>query len=189
MATPILSTGISRRTMLAGSIAAPAGLLPLVSALATLPASAFPVPTSDTDTELFRRIATAESLRNQHARARRLRDRRRAAMQAHDDLPPLPWRGPFRHRDPSAWLRCAEAFECYAMAVRAAVAVPACTVAGLHAKLALATIASRRGGARVYMYEDREWLEAALADLERLADRERHRGWADGPASQDRVPA
>jgi len=187
MATSILSTGISRRTMLAGSMAAPAGLLPLVSALATLPASAFLVPTSDT--ELFRRIATAESLRNQHARARRLRDRRRAMMDACEDLPPLPWRGPFQHRDPSAWLHCAEAFERYATAVRAAVAVPACTVAGVHAKLTLAAIASRRGGARVYMYEDREWLEAALADLERLADRERHRGWAGGPASQDRVPA
>lgn len=64
-------------------------------------------------------------------------------MDARDDLPPLPWRGPFRHRDPVAWLHCAETFERYATAVRAAVAVPAHKIAGVHAKLALATIASR----------------------------------------------
>lgn len=188
MADYTLSTGISRRSMLLGSVLAPSLALPLLAAHAALPEPTSNRPDHGADAELFRRIAVAERLRNEHARARRLRDRRRAAMDAGDDLPPLPWRGPFRHRGPVAWLDCAEAFERYATAVRAAVAVPAHTIAGVHAKLALAVIASRRGGARIYMYEDREWLEAALADLERLADRERHRGWAGG-AAQDRVPA
>lgn len=162
-------TGISRRSMLLGSTLAPSLGLPLLAAQATLPEPTPNRPDHGADAEVFRRIAVAERLRNKHARARRLRDRRRAAMDAPDDLPPLPWRGPFRYRDRVAWLECAEAFERYATAVRDAVAVPAYTVAGVHAKLALATIASRRGGARIYMYEDREWLEAVHADLERLA--------------------
>ncbi|HEX9868385.1 MAG TPA: hypothetical protein VGC99_07270, partial [Candidatus Tectomicrobia bacterium] len=111
MATPTLSTGISRRSMLLGSALAPSLALPFLSALAVLPARASPPAGRGTDMELFRRIAVAERLRNEHARARRLRDRRRAAMDAGDDLPPLPWRGPFRHRDPAAWLDCAKAFE------------------------------------------------------------------------------
>jgi hypothetical protein len=72
--------------------------------------------------------------------------------------------------DPALWRHWWDSFERYADAVRAAVAVPADTVAGAHAKLALAVIASRRGGARVYMYEDREWLEIALAALGRIAE-------------------
>ena len=163
-----LSTGISRRSMLLGSVLAPSLTLPLLAAHAALPKTTLNRPGHGADAELFRRIVVAERWRNEHARARRLRDRRRAAMDTRIDLPPLPWRGPFRHSDPLAWLHCAKNFERYAKAVRAAVAVPAHTIAGVHAKLALATIASRRGGARVYMYEDREWLETVLADLERL---------------------
>ena len=168
MADYTLSTGISRRSMLLGGVLVRSLALPLLAVHAFLPEPTSNRPDHGADAKLFRRIAVAERLRNQHARARRLRDRRHATMDARDDLPPLPWRGPFRYRDPVAWLDCAEAFERYATAVRDAVAVPAYTVAGGHAKLALATIASRRGGARVYMYEDREWLETTLADLERL---------------------
>lgn len=63
-------------------------------------------------------------------------------------------------------------------------AVPADSVAGIHAKLGLAVIASRRGGARVYMYENREWLEGTLADLWRLAS-----GGIGTVASDDGEPA
>lgn len=168
MADYTLSTGFSRRSMLLGSTLAPSLALSLLAAPVTLPEPTSNPSDRAADAELFRRIAVAERLRNEHARAGRLSGRRRVAIDARNDLPPLPWRGPFQDRDPVAWLHCAEAFECYATAVRDAVAVPAYTVAGVHAKLALAAVASRRGGARIYMYEDREWLEAALADLERL---------------------
>src|SRR3546814_3869032 len=62
-----------------------------------------------------------------------------------------------------------ETFELYAAAVRVAVAVPAHTVVGIRAKLALVIIAARPEHARIYMYDDREWLEAVLGDLARLA--------------------
>jgi len=166
MAVYTLSTGISRRSMLLGSALAPSLGLPLLAALATLPEPTSHLPDRGADAELFRRIAAAERLRNEHARARRLRDRLREARNVPAHLRPLPL--PLGH--PGLWRHCWDSFERYAEAVRAAVAVPAHTAAGVHAKLALAVIASRRGGARVYMYEDREWLEIALTDLGRLAE-------------------
>ncbi|NIA70353.1 hypothetical protein HBA54_17240 [Pelagibius litoralis] len=166
MATPTLSTRLSRRAMLAGSVAAPAMAFPVFQALAALPVPALLCADPHPDAELFRRIAEAEHLRNQNARARRLRARLRDALYARHDLAYRP----FRDSHPEAWLHCWETHGRYADAVREAVAVPAHTVAGIHAKLSLAVIASRRGGARVYMYEDREWLQAALVDLERLAN-------------------
>ena len=166
MAIATLSTGLSRRAMLAGSVAAPA-MFPLLGALAALPQPV--LAAASADAVLFRRIAEAEDLRKQYARARRLRDRIRRARWAREKTPSLPWRGPFPSCDVETYLHYPQLFHSYADAVRAAVAVPARTLAGLHAKLALAVIAARRGNARIYMYEDREWLEAALADLERLA--------------------
>jgi hypothetical protein len=148
--------------MLLGSALAP----PLLFALSLLPQPVSALGGCEADAELFRRIAVAERLRSEHARARRLRDRLRAARAARLGLR----RHPAPPGDPALWRHCWDSFERYADAVRAAVAVPADTVAGVHAKLALAVIASRRGGARVYMYEDREWLEIALADLGRIAE-------------------
>ncbi|NIA70417.1 hypothetical protein HBA54_17575 [Pelagibius litoralis] len=166
MADYTLSTGLSRRAMLAGSVAAPAMAFPLFQALAALPVPTLLSADPNPDAELFRRIAVAERYRNQNARARRLRARLREARELRLDIPYRP----FRDTHPEAWLHCWETHGRYADAVREAVAVPAHTVAGIHAKLALGVIASRRGGARVYMYEDREWLQAALIDLERLAN-------------------
>ena len=182
MATPTLSTGLSRRAMLAGSVAAPALAAPLFQALADLTQpTILPISDPNPDAELFRRIAVAEHLRNQNARARRLRARLREARELRLDLPYRP----FRDTHPEAWLHCWETHERYADAVRDAVAVAAHTAAGIHAKLSLAVIASRRGGARVYMYEDREWLQAALIDLERLANHEqpvgKMRPWTPDP--------
>ena len=166
MADLSLSIGFSRRAMLAGSLAARAMALPLFEALAALPEAAFdPNP----DAELFRRIALAEGLRNENARARRLRARLREARKTRHDYAYRP----FQDSHPEAWLHCWESHQRYAEAVYDAVACPAHTAAGIHAKLSLGVIASRRGGARVYMYEDREWLEAAIADLARLASPER----------------
>lgn len=181
MADYTLSTGISRRSMLLGSALA----LPLLSTLSTLPERASSLGSYEADTDLFQQIALAERLRSEHARVRRLRDRLRAARAAGSVLRPAP----FQVGHPALWRLYWDSFERYATAVRAAVTVPAYTVAGVHAKLALATIASRRGGARVYMYEDREWLETALAELERLADHERRRGRVGGRVSHDCVPA
>lgn len=169
MATPTLSTSISRRTMLVGSALVPAVAFPLLTALAALPEPAFAGTDLSTDAELLRCIAAAEHLRNRYARARRLRDRIRETRRARGDFRPLPRRGPIPPCDIDAYLHYADLFRRYANAVRAAIAVPAYTVAGIHAKLALGVIAARRGDARVYMYEDREWLEVALADLKRLA--------------------
>jgi len=165
MAAHTLSTGISRRSMLLGSVLAPSLTLPMLSALSALPGPVLAPGGCEADRELFQRIAVAERLRSEHARVRRLRDRLRAARAAGRDVYP----GPFQLSHPVLWRLYWDSFERYATAVRTAVAVPACTVAGVHAKLALAVIASRRGGARVYMYEDREWLEVTLADLQRLA--------------------
>ena len=175
MAIPTLSTGFSRRAMLAGATAIPIATQPLVQALAALPTPARPGSAPSADAELFRRTAEAESLRNEYARARRLRDRIREARRARAEVSPQPRRGPIPPCDIDAYLHCSKLFYRYADAVRAAVDVPARTAAGLQAKLALAVIASRRGGARIYMYEDREWLEIALTDLRRLAEREEHR--------------
>ena len=69
-------------------------------------------------------------------------------------------------------LRCSDLFHRYAAAVRGAVAVPADSVRGVHAKLDLALIASRRGNARIYLYEAHDYVEAAVADLKRILDRE-----------------
>jgi hypothetical protein len=167
MATHTLSTGLSRRSMLLGSALAPSLGLSLLSVLKAIPAPAQPLLELGADAELLQHIAVAERRRNEHARVRRLRDHLRESRSATGPLYPLP----FRLRHPALWRLYFDTFERYATAVRAAVAVPAHTIAGAHAKLALATIASRRGGARVYMYEDREWLEIALADLRRIAER------------------
>lgn len=181
MAAPTLSTGLSRRAMLAGSVAAPAMAHPVFQALTALPVLTLLASDPNPDAELFRRIAVAEHLRNQNARARRLRARLREARVVRDGIRYQT----FRDTHPEAWPHCWETHGRYADAVRDAVAVPAHTVAGIHAKLSLAVIASRRGGARVYMYEDREWLQAALIDLERLANPERHVGpvrrWTPDP--------
>ncbi len=166
MANYTLSTGLSRRAMLAGSIAAPAMAHPLLQALAALSVPNLLASDPNPDAELFRRIAVAEHLRNLNARARRLRARLHEAREVRDSIRYQT----FRTTHPEARLHCWETHGRYADAVRDAVAVPAHTVAGIHAKLALGVIASRRGGARVYMYEDREWLQAALVDLERLAN-------------------
>jgi hypothetical protein len=166
MATHTLSTGISRRSMLLGGALIPSLGLPLNALLKLVPAPTQPPAASGADAELFHRIAVAERLRNDHARVRRLRDRLRATRDAAGQL----YTPSFRLSQPDLWRRHWDSFERYATAVRAAVAAPAHTIAGVHAKLALATIASRRGGARVYMYEDREWLEIALADLRRIAE-------------------
>jgi len=168
--------------MLAGSVAVPALAAPLFQALADLTQpTALSIPDPNPDAELFRRIAVAEHLRNQNARARRLRARLREARKVRDDIRYQT----FRDTHPEAWLHCWETHGRYADAVRDAVAVSAHTAAGIHAKLSLAVIASRRGGARVYMYEDREWLQAALIDLERLAHPERRVGrvrpWTPDP--------
>lgn len=165
MATHTLSIGISRRSMLLGGVLAPSLALPQLSALSALPGPLRALDSCEDDKELFQRIGVAEQLRREHARMRRLRDRLKAARAARSDLRPAP----VRLSHPGLWRLYWDSFEGYATAVRTAVAVPAHTVAGIHAKLALAVIAARRGGARIYMYEDREWLEAALADLRRLA--------------------
>jgi hypothetical protein len=166
MASHTLSTGISRRSILLGSVLATSLALPLLSALIALPGPMTNLASCKADTELFRRIRVAERLRSEHARVGRLRDRLQAAREVRGDLRPLP----IRFSNPALWRLYFDTFERYTTAVRAAVAVPAHTIAGVHAKLALATIASRRSGARVYMYEDREWLEIALGDLRRIAE-------------------
>ena len=171
MAKATRSTGLSRRAMLARSFALPAAVFPAAQTFATIPPpAAFPASDPGPDAELFRRVARAKRLRKRCARTQRIRDRLRAARASRAVLPPLPWRGPFRSYADPASLQHAELFRHYAAAVRAAVALPARTAAGLHAKLSLAMVASRRGRARVYLYEDREWLETALVDLRRLAE-------------------
>ncbi|MCY6379387.1 hypothetical protein [Hoeflea prorocentri] len=164
MATPTLNTRLSRRAILAGSIAAPALAVPVFNAI---DAPSLPSPDFDLDAELFRRIAVAVQFRNQNARARRILKRLRAAGRRNDLMP-----RPIRDNHADAWLECWKSFEGYAKAVREAVAVPALTVAGVHAKLSLGAIATRQDAARVYMYEDRAWLDAVLTDLRRIADRE-----------------
>ncbi|MCY6380230.1 hypothetical protein [Hoeflea prorocentri] len=167
MATHTLNTRLSRRAILAASLAAPAMAYPVFEVIdgSSEPASSGFDP--NPDAELFRRIAVAEQFRRQNAGARRLLKRLRAAGRRNDLMP-----RPIRDIHADAWLECWKSFESYARAVREAVAVPAVTVAGVHAKLSLGAIATRRDAARVYMYEDRAWLDAVLADLKSMVDRE-----------------
>ncbi|WP_240932840.1 hypothetical protein [Pelagibius litoralis] len=107
------------------------------------------------------------------------------ARYARGDSMPFPRRGPIPPCDINAYLQYSDLFQSYADPVRDAVAVLAHTVAGIHAKLALGVIVARRGNARIYMYEDSEWLQAALIDLERLANPKqrvgRLRPWTPDP--------
>ena len=179
MADPTLSTTVSRRTMLAGGAAAVS-----LPAIASLPAANGPcldLPMPDPDARLFHCIAVAERLRKEHAQACRLLDRLRESLRGQPGYRELPGMGIYSKRWDAAWrtgrrdamLRCSDLFHRYARAVRAAVAVPAHSVRGVHAKLGLALIAARRGDARVYLYEAHDYVEAAVADLKRIVDRER----------------
>ena len=183
MAGPTLNTSVSRRAMLAGGGAAVA-----ISAIAVLPAAAGPARDFNVDpnldARLFRRIAVAERLRKEHARACRLLDRLRVALRNRPGDPDMPWMSLYARRWDAAertgrradLLRTRDLFHRYAAAVRGAVATPAHSLPGIHAKLRLAVIAARRGDARIYLYEDREWLEAVLADLKRLIGHARRGG-------------
>ncbi len=174
MATPTLNTRLSRRAILSGSLAVPAMAFPVFKVVDALPELALRGSDLNADAELFRRIAVAEHFRNRNARIRRRLRRLRAAGRARYDFVPRPVRD--SHAD--EWLECWESFEGYAKAVRDAVAVPALTVAGIHAKLSLGAIATRKGSARVYMYEDRAWLDTVITDLKHMADREQRLGQA-----------
>lgn len=151
MADATLSTTVSRRTILASAAA------PLAVALPPAAGSAPPDagPARDPDAALLRRIALVDSLGERYAAAQRARRRRHAGRIGG-------WPA-----DPACWAL----FERYARAARAAIAAPARTPRGLRAKLELARKAARRGDRRVYRYEDDGWLDAALADLDRLAAR------------------
>ena len=151
MATATLSTGLSRRAMLAGGVAAPAAF-PLLGTLAALPEPI--LAAASADAAMFRRIAKAAGLRNRYAHARRLRDRIRRARWTREKTPPLPWRGPFPSCDIETTLHYLQLFHGYAVRC---------------ARPWRCQPARWCGNARIYMYEDRKWLEAALADLERLA--------------------
>lgn len=176
MADPTLSTTLSRRAILTRSAAAiPAVALPTTVALPAV--AALHLPNPDPDARLFRRIAMAVRLRKEYARACRLRDRLWKAIAKRPDPFGLPT------PDHVKWHDIAEAIgdyrvgmgwfdmhRRYAWAVRAAVAEPAYTVRGVHAKLDLAVIAARRGNARIYMYEHYDYAAAAVADLKRIVE-------------------
>ena len=173
MANPTLSTTVSRRTMLAGGAAAVS--LPAIASLPAAPRLDLPMP--DPDARLFHCIAVAERLRKEHAQACRLLDRLRESLRGQPGYRELPGIGIYSKRWDAAWRtgrrdamqRCSDLFHHYARAVRAAVAMPAHSVRGVHAKLGLALIAARRG----YLYEAHDYVEAAVADLKRIVDRER----------------
>ena len=174
MADPTLSTTIFRRSILAA--AATAATMPAVPALPAIAESGPGSP--DPDAALFRRIAVAEHWRNQHARACRLRDRLWQARMARTgalDLPGVPPSAVRKRHDTAGGglvgMRWSPVFWRYAEAVRAAIAVPAHTIRGARAKLGLALIAARRGDARIYLYEDHDYMAAVLADLDRIAGR------------------
>ena len=183
MADVTLSTGVSRRSMLAGAAALPTlslSALPLsvlsLPALAPLPApAASATALADPDARLFRRVAVAERLRKRRARLLRLRarlarSRRPAGLSPQGQRPGSRLLGDgLRERRPTAERQALwDLTRRYAAAVRGALSTPARTLPGLEAKLRLAMIASRRGAARIYLYEERDWLVAALADLDRL---------------------
>lgn len=169
MADPTLSTGISRRTILAGGSAAMLSAAPVP----TVAAAGGPAG-DDPDALLLRRVARARRLGVAYLRAQAVRRRLFRIACRNPDRPGLP---PC-HPDNRAFAgrvgywpadaRCWRLFDRYAQAARAAIATPARTARGVHAKLALAAKASRRGDLRVYPYEDRSWQRRLLADLARL---------------------
>ena len=172
MAIPSLTIAFSRRAILAGATAIPLAAPPLVEALAALPEPRLPDP----DDRLLRRVAVAERLRKRRARLLRLLDRLDLCRRGPDGEDETPWLSIHARRWYSAeraghradMLRASSLFHRYAAAVRGAVATPAHSLPGLQAKLQLAAVASRLGDARIYMYEDREWLDAILHDITRV---------------------
>ena len=176
MAEPSLTIALSRRAILAGAtaipIAVPIATQPLAQTLAALPEPSLPSP----DERLLRRVAVAERLRKRRARLLRLLDRLDLCRRGPDGEDETPWLSIHARRWYSAgraghradMLHASSLFHRYAAAVRGAVATPAHSLPGLQAKLQLAAVASRRGDARIYMYEDREWLDAIQHDVARV---------------------
>lgn len=158
MADATHTTKFSRRTILAGTTAT------TVSAIAFPALAAWP---SDPDAALLRRIALIDRLGEKYV-ARQERHRRRIKARYHhrqrwtEAGPTWPGLG-YWPADPDGW----RMFDRYAAAVRSALVAPAHTPRGILAKLKLARQAARTGDRRVYLYEDIDWLDPVLVDLER----------------------
>ncbi len=183
MANAVLSTKLSRRTMLAGG--ALAALHAAARSAAAAPACAPVVPASPgaagacgPDAELLRRIAAAADLWAEYvvadAHCRRLHE----ALRRHKDYPAKPiseagsWavealaqRTGYREADDAA----VRLYERHEAALRAAFAVPARTLPGLHAKLRCALAAAKERDAGTFEESDYQWLDDAMADMDRMA--------------------
>lgn len=175
MADCAFTTKFSRRTILAGTTAAAAFPITVIAIPKTAESTAAPDP----DAVLLRRLALVERLGDKYIMARAVRDRLRAVVRDHPEYRGLRLITKAAHEKYDeicrrtgyydAMLHCGDLFHRYANATRAAIAAPARTPRGILKKLELARKAAKKGDRRVYMYEDDNWLEMAMADLGRLA--------------------
>ena len=187
MADPTPSTGVSRRSMLAGGVAAMAAPVP---AFAALPATAPPAVTLSAvtppppagrrvDAVLLRRIAAAHDCLAAYRRADALCLGLSRSLSAHPDLPQA---RPYHPADDERWdalmartgiiaadIGCERLHERYEAALAVAFAVPARTLAGVHAKLRLAVTAVKQEQSSLLDVVNCAYLDSTLGDLGRLA--------------------
>lgn len=171
MATATLITEISRRTMLAGTMVVPAIALPAVAALPAMPAGAGP------DAALLRWTAAAERIRAAFVRADAHCLRLHDALRLHPDYPDaMPgargarWDALYERMGlPEAEARCDRLYDLYNAATRAAFDLPAHALPGAHAKIRLAVGSVKQFHCGGWDGIDCEYLDLALADLNRLS--------------------
>ena len=177
MADPTLSTGFSRRAMLAGGAAAAA--LPVAAAPANAMApAAMPPAAGDPDAELFRRLAAADRGWDAFLAARALAERLFKATYYHPAFARPPAAGAAgraafdalaeRTGYRAAADRCLRQQARYLAAARHAFDLPARGLPGIAAKLRFGVAVARDGADGSYETDMFEWFDRALDDFERL---------------------
>lgn len=165
MASATLPTKPLRRALLTKSASAP--LSPVMAG--------FP----DTDAELLNWIALAEQRWANFVAAKEVKMGLFRRILCHSDCPKLPnlsvaertkfnaIAGLIGYRDAAD--RCGDLHDLYGETMQTAFNIPAHTLRGLYAKLELAAGVARKGIDGAYTKTKFEWLDLAMADMERLA--------------------
>lgn len=173
MATPTLTTTVSRRSMLASGVAT------LAAPMSALPADQPGLGCHHPDAGLLRLIARAYDCLAAHYEADALCNSLHDAMRSHPAFPgDMPATQAERDRCDelmdrlgiaAAEVRCEELHERYEEALATAFALPADTLPGVYGKLGLAIAALRQEQSGVNDAADCTYLDGTLRDLERLA--------------------
>lgn len=167
MATHTLNTKLSRRTVLTGGAATAALPVPLIMA-------SFP-----NDDELLIWVAAAKRCWADFVVAWELRERLFRETRRHPDCPRTTklsvaerviYNEIAEHTGYSdAANRCGDLHDHYGETMQTAFGIPAHTLLGFQAKMKLAVDIARIGDDGAYTKTEFEWLDIAMADLERLS--------------------